>query len=54
MNAYAIFAVNEHLEYLIDEVRSEPQRERWQAQPAQADRLGGRQLPAQRRHGDRD
>ena len=40
MNAYAILAVNEHLEYLRDEVRSEPRRDT--PYPARASASGSR------------
>ena len=53
MNAYAIFAVNEHLEYLLDEAAHNRAVNAGEAQLLPADRQVGREPSTQRRQRDR-
>ena len=49
MNAYAIFAVNEHLEYLLDEAARNRAANAGKPSFGQRIAQGGRQPPDQRR-----
>ena len=52
MNAYAIFAVNEHLEYLIEDAARNRVPEASRPEPPPADRQRGRKRSPQLRHGE--